>query len=140
MFAAYLGSNQSISAGVTTKVEIDTEDLDITGVYDAVTDFRFLPTTAGTYMATGGISAGNNSTAINEVIVSIRKNGTQFVTSGNTTPTDNDTASGSIAYPIQLNGITDYLELFVWMNGNNTLTGGSSRQNFFSAHLIAPEI
>ena len=48
-FQAYLGSNQSLTSGVLTKANINTEVFDTDSMYDSSTNYRFTPTIAGKY-------------------------------------------------------------------------------------------
>ncbi len=48
-FQAYLGAKQTVSSGTTTKINLNTEVFDSDSMYDASTNYRFLPTTAGKY-------------------------------------------------------------------------------------------
>ena len=72
-FFAYRTSTQSVTAGVTTKVQLNGELFDTHGCFDSTTNYRFTPTVAGYYQfnATLGIF-GNNGSQSN---VEIRKNG-----------------------------------------------------------------
>ena len=46
-FYAYLSANQTVSTGVVTKLQINTEEYDLGSCYDKATNNRFTPTTAG---------------------------------------------------------------------------------------------
>jgi hypothetical protein len=77
-FDAYLNGNQSISDGVITKVQFDTEFFDTDGDYDASTNYRFTPTTAGKYYVSSLIKAEATSDVISNVSLYIYKNGSSI--------------------------------------------------------------
>ena len=139
MFAAYLSTDQAVVENVTVKVKMDTEDFDIGGVFDnlesAGEGYRFLPTIAGYYKVTWGVVADKNA-ASSYLLASVWKNGVAHAGEGNHTPTPNDAADACGAIIIQMNGSTDYLEVFVWSRYANTLPG-ANRTVHFSAHLVA---
>ena len=137
-FSAYLNSDQAITSGYT-KVTMDTEDFDITGVYDNATNYRFTPTTAGKYNVSAVVAGDNNSASPGELRVVLYKNGSAYCTSGNSSGTGNDQSDGSLSIIVDMNGSADYLEVYSWSNGNNTLTGnsaGDGRACYWSANLV----
>jgi hypothetical protein len=142
-FQAYLSSAQSISDGVTTKVEIDTEDFDTGGMYDNSTNYRFTPTVAGKYMAYG--STVGYAGAVTDVVSSqvlIYKNGSYYAGSEeNYNGNFIQRSYNVVTAIIDMNGSSDYLELFGYVNGNSgggeefSVTGGA-RGNIFGAYRI----
>jgi len=143
-FEARLTSNQSVSDGVTTKVELDTEVLDTDNCYDNATNYRFTPTVAGKYFVYGRVilSAGTSGDyALGNVI--IRKNGSTLILSqldhrGNTAGFSNTIQTQSI---VDMNGSTDYLELFAFVDavaaGNEAFLGHATfRYTVFGAYRM----
>jgi len=142
-FAAYLSSSQSVSDGVTTKVQIDTEDFDTDGMYDNSTNYRFTPTVSGKYFVYG--STVGYAGAVTDLVSSqvlIYKNGSYYAGSeenynGNFIQRSYNTVSAIV----DMNGSTDYLELYGYVNGNSggseafSVTGGA-RGNIFGAYKI----
>jgi hypothetical protein len=142
-FEAYLSSSQSISDGVDTKVQIDTEIFDTGGMYDNSTNYRFTPTVAGKYLVYG--STVGYAGAVTDLVsskVMIYKNGSYYAGSetnynGNFIQRDYNTVSSVI----EMNGSTDYLELYGYVNGNS---GGSeafsnavgAKSNLFGAYKL----
>ena len=126
--AYYSGGGQSISAGVVTKIQYNTEEFDTNSNYDNTTNYRFTPTVAGYYEATMAVEFGANA----NVIIYLYKNGSSakryYPTTGTTIYAAQMTAL------IYMNGTTDYLEGYVYNNGGGTVASGSDR-TFFQAFL-----
>ena len=123
-FEAYLGSDQTLSSGVTTKVNINTEVYDTDGYYDNATNYRFTPLVAGKYFVYTGLKIQTASDFISAATVRLYKNGsgyknTEFLTQTHTMTTLNL----PINSVVEMNGSTDYLEVFVTV----TLTTGTPR-------------
>jgi hypothetical protein len=124
-FDAYLSADQTVSDGVFTKAQIDTEVFDTNNMYDNTTNYRFTPTVAGKYFVYGGIkqqsSAGG---ALAVVLTMIYKNGLEYRRS-TIDPTDNqgNAFSPTVTATIDMNGTSDYLELFGYTN----VTSGTAR-------------
>ena len=119
--AYYSGGGQSISAGVVTKIQYNTEEFDTNSNYDNTTNYRFTPTVAGYYEATMAVEFGANA----NVIIYLYKNGSSakryYPTTGTTIYAAQMTAL------IYMNGTTDYLEGYVYNNGGGTVASGSDR-------------
>jgi len=123
-FEAYLSANQSVSDGVDTKVQIDTEIFDTDGCYDNSTNYRFTPTVAGKYFVYARVKAyGGANSDLAYVASHIYKNGSSI------SKTENNFATSyprNISTPVfavvDLNGTTDYIEFFGQVDG---VTGGS---------------
>ena len=142
-FEAYLSSNQSVSDGADTKVQIDTEVFDTDGMYDSSTNYRFTPTVAGKYFVYG--STVGYAGAVTDLVASkvmIYKNGSYYA--GSETNYNGNFIQRSyntVCSVIEMNGSTDYLELYGFVNGNS---GGSeafsnaigAKSNLFGAYKI----
>ena len=123
-FEAYLSASQTVSDGVTTKVQFDAEDLDTDNCYDNSTNYRFTPTVAGKYFVFSTTMHLNtsNSNLVN-MINYIYKNGSSI----SRTQIDfqnNFVKNGSVDNNliVDMNGSSDYLEIFASVN---TSSGGS---------------
>jgi hypothetical protein len=125
-FSAVQSSSQTISNATNTKLEFQTEEFDTANCYSTSTS-RFTPNVAGYYQV--NVSAGGWASTT-YVQLWIWKNGSQnkavSILSG--TPQ----ASGSAL--IYLNGTTDYIEGYIYMQSGQA-TGGSSAQTYFQAYL-----
>ena len=114
-------SSQSVTNATTNKLSLSTEVFDTDSCYDNVTNYRFTPTTAGKYFVygqafyeeTGNFNRLYNSTLNIYFNGSGITNGTQTFTSNNATYST--TQSISFHATINMNGSTDYLELFSYV-------------------------
>jgi len=133
---AYPGSNQSIPNSTFTKVTLDTVSFDTNSNFDHTTNYRFTPTVAGKYLISAScimtLTAGTYSFEVD-----IYKNGVsassrywfQAFIAGN--------FQNVMADIVDMNGSTDYLELFVFQNsGAATTLLTFAPQTFFSASLL----
>lgn len=134
-FSAWLGSNQTISTSTFTKIQYNTEEFDTNSNYDT-TNYRFTPTVAGYYQINGSVNISSSSNI--EVLCVVYKNGVEakwgiYLTRGSTVLD----ASSVVSALIYLNGSTDYIELFGYINGTGTLrfTGSQSR-SYFQASMV----
>ena len=115
-FEAYLASTQVISNTTVTKININTERFDTANAYDNSSNYRFTPQTAGKYFVYAHLNLQTNGKKLANAIPSIKKNGSGYTQSAsnfanNTTST---TAIG-ISNVITMNGSSDYLELFAYI-------------------------
>jgi hypothetical protein len=113
-FRAYLSSDQSITSGVSTKVNINSVSGNIgfdTNSWFDTTNKRYVPQIAGYYQITGTIRVTGSS--ITRVIALLFKNGVQYEQGMAVNPSSTTSAQhfmvSSIVY---LNGTTDYVELW----------------------------
>lgn len=127
-FSAYLSSNMSPSVA-WTKVACDTKEFDTNSNYDNVTNFRFTPTVAGYYQM--NINAECALVSSSGLYWGIYKNGslvkqTENLSSGSFTD------QRGLSALISMNGSTDYLEFYVYLNGSSprTVTGASTKTYF----------
>jgi hypothetical protein len=133
-FAAYLGSNQSITNNVFTKLQINTELFDTNSCYDNSTNYRFTPTVAGYYQ----VNAAAKPTTDASLFTVLYKNGSiLYYGSGSTAGIDvGGVRNGSVLSAlVYLNGSTDYVEFYA-ISGNNISITGSSTQTYFSASMV----
>ena len=142
-FMAYLSSVQTISDNTFTKIQFDTEVLDTDNCYDNSTNYRFTPTTAGKYFVhcyTASLAGGNGDNLRN--YQALYKNGSQAQLQNLDTRDGGGFRILSInsTYVIDMNGSTDYLEIFYTADSNSgssiSVTGGSTEHSFFSAYKI----
>lgn len=143
-FFAYLSANQTpVSAGTFTKVALNTTNWDTASAFNTSTN-RFQPTTSGYY--TISISADlSTTTNITDGIISIYKNGSQYVRPVRNTLSGTGVPS-TVAYPelllngstiVFLNGSTDYVELYVYIQGTGTLSvGGGAAYTWMTGSFI----
>jgi len=140
-FEAYLSSDQTVSSGVITKIQFNTEDLDTNNNYDNSTNYRFTPTVAGKYYVYGSVRCNSSGSDLVELAtVFIFKNGSEYKESGFDIRESSGGAvnnmSPAVSGIVDMNGSSDYIELF-GRNLNSTIFKGSSdRKSYFGAYRI----
>lgn len=134
-FSAYMSSNLTVTSGVATKLPINTKEFDTNSSYDAVTNYRFSPLTAGYYQVNGAaqtsVTSGTQSLIALYKNGSVYKNGTGFVDSGATVSSSNLVMSALV----YMNGTTDYLELWGSITGATPIFLSGAALTYFSASL-----
>jgi hypothetical protein len=105
-FSAWQSSSQTLSCGVATKIQCQTEEFDTANCYDNTTNFRFTPNVAGYYQFNAAWTAG--ATASN-ITVALYKNGAEFKRGQNVQA---NAAIMTVSALIYLNGTTDYVEFY----------------------------
>lgn len=135
-FSAYLGTNQSLSSGTYTKLQINTEEFDTNNNYDPTTNYRFTPTVAGYYQFSCAVFAGPSANTA--LIASIYKNGSAAKTVRNYSASSNalDDWGVSIAAIIYMNGTTDYVELYGYLVGAGLTISSGADSTWFSGVLV----
>ena len=130
-FSAYVGTNQNLTSGVTTKLALDTEEFDILSCYDAV-NYRFTPNVAGFYQVNAAMTYGASAGAT-EGLIYIYKNGGQFKTG---TFLIGASAAVTASALIQMNGTTDYIELFGYVVAATPVVNSGEKNTFFQSVLL----
>jgi len=123
-FIARKTAQQAISANTATKVTMDVEDYDTDNCFDLTND-RFTPNVAGFYQVNG---IAYMSTISGAAYSFIYKNGA-IELYGSGAPQGISGVSGLV----YMNGTTDYLELWCYVNG--TIVYDGAGLTHFSAYL-----
>lgn len=135
IFNAYLSANQSISTATSTKILFDATVFDPSGLF-SVSTHRYTPNVAGYYyFYTNFIfNSGTWSGAINQV--SIYKNGGTILDKVSYPPSSGY-GVGSAEIITQMNGTTDYIEIYIYQNSGATQTLPLGNSNtFFCGELL----
>ena len=150
-FYAYRSSNQSISSATVTKIEVNTEVFDTDSCYDNSSNYRFTPNKAGKYFFYASCRADAGSDNLNNMAVQIKKNGSDDGTGGatgggmiaqynNAAPNKFDNMSINVSGVLDMNGSSDYVELYVSVSdssGTPTVVGnGNQKYTAFGAYRI----
>ncbi len=140
-FEAYLSADQAVSDATLTKVQFDSEVLDTDNCYDNTTNYRFTPNVAGKYYVfttITGFDAGNDLIRSD---ARIHKNGSNTIQS--LIYTNNSTGSNYFSPTavgiIDMNGTTDYLEAFAYVDyvgSSGAIDGAGSMITHFGAYRI----
>ena len=117
-FSAYGNTaSQSVTSNVNTKVILNTKLFDTANCFDATTNYRFTPTTAGYYQINAGIRiAGTLSGFCNPYLLK-NSAGYRIGTALNSPTGGSIITLSDIVY---LNGSTDYIELYGTIVGTST--------------------
>ena len=143
-FEADVGSTQNLTNDTNTKAQCDIEVFDTDNCYDNSTNYRFTPNKAGRYLVYGAVRGGPNSglTACDKVTALVYKNGSVYDNKNWRIDFRNNQGSAatvSFTTVIEMNGTTDYLELY----GNVDVTSGTavfySNTTFFGAYRLGVE-
>lgn len=128
-FYAYDSAGTSVGNDTLVKVTFDTEVYDLEGWFDSTTNYRYTPQVAGKYLisATSGFNT-LNANGITEV--AIYKNGT-IASTTLTYAEANTYATPSVTTVLDMNGSTDYVEVFIKQNGGATETSVATSSNAF---------
>ena len=115
-FFATTSTHQNVTHDVTTKVTFNTEVLDTNNNYDASTNYRFTPTTAGKYFCFLSLSVqkvgGVSNTKFLEV--DLYFNGSlKYRSYMDYSNSDAYAANGTVNAVIDFNGSSDYIEGFM---------------------------
>lgn len=129
-FSAYQSSTQTLTTGVTTKIQFQTKEFDTNNCFDAVTNYRFTPTVAGYYQVTGEVQMGAAASTITPVIY---KNGSSFKFGG--AQSTNISYGAGVTALIYFNGATDYVELYVTLGVGQSL-GAALSTTYFQAAMV----
>ncbi len=138
-FMASLSSVQNVSDNVTTKVQVDSELFDSDNAYDNSTNYRFTPQTAGKYVVFGAVFC-DPQTASDLVYgrAYIYKNGSfQKYSTIDFRNTAGREIVSFISYIVDMNGSSDYVELYGNVNASdNSGTRFSDNQTYFGAYKL----
>jgi hypothetical protein len=138
------GVNQTgISDNTAAKVQLNNKISDPDGVFDAVTNFRYTPNLAGTFLVCGTALIGSGSNIL-DAAVAVFKNGTSIFNGNEIVALSAAGISflaSTVSGMVTMNGTTDFLEMFVFCSssaaGAYTVDGRVER-TFLTAQRIGP--
>ena len=140
-FYAYLSSNQSVTNGANTKVQINTEIFDSDNAFDNSSNYRFTPQTAGKYMVYVSLCGATDGYRIYQITPKVYKNGSSYATTSEVIQDDVfNRFTINLETVVDMNGSSDYLEFYgfvdIHANNNELFIGGSSKSTYFGAYRI----
>ncbi len=139
-FEAERTSDQTPSNNTATKIQFNSELFDTDNAYDSSTLHRFTPQTAGKYFVYGSVMGDAESATDLELIqLMIYKNGSNVCNKAiNYGGNDIDFSTVLISAVIDMNGSSDYLELYAKLKSSNqpTIVGNPDRRTSFGAFRI----
>ena len=141
--ATLTGSSQTINDATYTKINCNTEVYDTDGCYDNSSNYRFTPTTAGKYFVYGKVAIDSSAGNMRLQTSVIYKNGSAltlgFVNFHTNTSNDAEGASAFVATVADMNGSSDYLELFGRVSTTNNGSANvdeNERRTAFGAYKL----
>ena len=122
-FSAYLSADQSVSSGVVTKIQFNTEEFDTNSNYDSVTNYRFTPTVAGYYQINASLRT--EGTSLTLAAFYIYKNGSSIFIPALDSAHNSTThiSGGTVVY---CNGTSDYIEIYGRIDGTSPKFGNDN--------------
>jgi hypothetical protein len=136
-FSAYMGTNQTVSNITSTKLQFNTERFDTNNNYDPTTNYRFTPTVAGYYHIIVTCSLSETNSAY-RIVSSIWKNGSQYNTGTTAAASGNTFPASSATTLLYMNGSTDYVEGYVYLDSaaTSTIPADFTWRSEFSGALV----
>lgn len=143
-FEAALSANQSINDNATDKVQANTEILDTDSCYDNSTNYRFTPTVAGKYFVYARVLIDDDAGDVRQVLCLLFKNGSELVRANlnfdESSTEEGEGGSVTINTIVDMNGSSDYLELYAELDSNDggaaNIQGGNRKSAFGAFKLI----
>ena len=144
-FEASLSAHQSIADNAVDKVQFNTEIFDTDNCYDNSTNYRFTPTVAGKYFVYARATVDDSAGQFRQAQTLLYKNGSSIAIAKANYDTSS-TSEGEAGTPVvntvvDMNGSTDYLEVFVSYDSNdggtaNIQGNASERMTNFGAYKL----
>jgi len=144
-FEASLSAHQSIADNAVDKVQFNTEIFDTDNCYDNSTNYRFTPTVAGKYFVYASATVDDSAGQFRQAQTLLYKNGSSIAIAKANYDTSS-TSEGEAGTPVvntvvDMNGSTDYLEVFVSYASNdggtaNIQGNASERMTNFGAYKL----
>jgi hypothetical protein len=137
-FSVFTNTQRNISFATATKVLFDQKEFDTDNAFDSVFLNRFNPKIPGIYEINANVGVIGTSSLTNGQII-LFKNGVLFKYGSviQTTLGTNSVHMFPIAALVQMNGTTDFLEIYAFIGGTGTATvdRGADR-TYFQGTLV----
>ena len=135
-FEAYPSASLSVASGTSVKVQANTERFDTDSAYDNSSNYRFTPQVAGRYFTYCSFTYNLTNGSIG-LVAEIRKNGSAVLSSKHEDMPGSNYLTGYVGGVVQLNGSSDYLEMFTLTSSGSTRTlAADSQRTFFGAYRV----
>ena len=136
-FSAYNSGTQSITTATFTKVTLNSEYFDLAGTFDSTTNYRHTPTTAGKYQYNGTVMLTGTTTATS-IYTMLYINGAVYLYNINSNGTaGNADAAQTFSSIVDMNGTTDYAEMYVFHNSGVNKSTVANRVIFSGSKVDA---
>jgi hypothetical protein len=136
-FEASLSAQQNVANNTDVKAQCNTENFDTDGAYDNATNYRFTPQVAGKYFVYGQIAANHTTIYLKHTQSQIKKNGTQVKMSRLFSNSGDVMANNvPVVCIVDMNGTTDYLELFGFLVSASGQNIFQATETYFGAYRL----
>ena len=140
-FSAFRSGTQTLTDGVSQKLQYNAENFDTANCFDSTTNFRFTPNVAGYYQINLVIQIVSLTSGRNYVVVPmVYKNGSRVIGYEYDFNHWNDTIGFTLSWFGEMNGTTDYLEAYAYFDdvtaGGTGGFSGSTLASMFSGFLV----
>jgi len=134
-FGAYASGTVSVSANTNTKIPLNTKEFDTNTNFDNTTNYRFTPTIAGYYQINGAVTYAATA-SVSYSYVLIGKNGSAYKWGSNVPNNLSNYTETFVSTVVYLNGSTDYIELYGFINGATVSTVSGQAYTYLNGSLI----
>jgi hypothetical protein len=131
-FSVWSSINQSpLTAATATKVQLNNKEFDTANCFNSTTTYRFTPNVAGYYQVNGAVVMTGSS--VTRLFCSVYKNGSEYKRGSDLIVAGYQPSVSTLVY---LNGSTDFIELYCWINGTGLATSSSEREVWFNGAMV----
>ena len=124
-FYVYRSTSQTLTALAATKVQLSTELFDTGGLFDPTTNYRYTPDVAGVYYVCYNVVIDSPDSG-QYVIAQAYKNGSSVAYARVNNGTDTSFLSVYGGAMVEMNGTTDYIELYCLSSVTKDTLGGQT--------------
>lgn len=128
-----VGTSQPLVAGSYTKIQFRNEEFDTADAFDNVNSFAFKPMVAGYYQVTANVRTGSPN--IGDWQVMIYRNGVAYKSGSEIFLASGANYQSHVSVLVYLNGSTDYVEAFVYVDVPSAVRG-SVTGSYFQAVMV----
>lgn len=134
-FSAYRSSsNQSVTNGVYTKVQLNAENFDTANAFDSTTNYRFTAPFPGIYRFDFAVSC--SGTSATTVVAALYKNGSKILVGSEGAAVSSFSEGVSTGSALIQLAASDYIELFVYIGATSPVA--RTTDTFLSGSLVVP--
>lgn len=134
-FSAYRNSsNQSVTNGAYTKVQLNAENFDTASAFDSTTNYRFTAPIPGIYRF--DFSVSGSGTSPTTVVAALHKNGSRILVGSEGAAVSAFSEGVSTGSALIQLAASDYIELFVYINATSPVA--RTVDTFLSGSLVVP--
>ena len=129
-------STQSLTDSTWTKIQFNSENFDTDNCFDSSTNYRFTPTKAGYYAVHGQVDISYSNIEPSSQSVALYKNGSvekRTQSSGTGLPYG---ARVNLNHLVYMNGSSDYLEIFAYVNRTSVIATYDENKTSFHAYWV----